>query len=82
MHGFAFKFALTLNGSSELTFAPVARETTVALSSDWPDPGFTGSFLPTDRDIKPTGFSARWQVPHLARSVPQAWSLSDESSRA
>jgi inner membrane protein len=79
MHGFAFKFALTLNGSSELTFPPVARETTVALSSDWPDPGFTGSFLPTDRDIKPTGFSARWQVPHLARSVPQAWSLSDET---
>ena len=79
MHGFAFKFALTLNGSSELTFAPVARATTVGLTSDWPDPGFTGSFLPTDRDIKPTGFSARWQVPHLARSVPQAWTLSDET---
>ncbi len=79
MHGFTFKFALTLNGSSELTFAPVARETTVALSSDWPSPSFTGAFLPTDRALSKTTFSARWQVPHLARSVPQAWSLSDQT---
>jgi hypothetical protein len=56
----------------------VARETTVALSSDWPDPGFIGAFLPTDRDINPANFSARWQVPHLARSVPQAWSLENQ----
>jgi inner membrane protein len=79
LNGFAFKFALTLNGSSELTFAPVARETTVSISSDWPDPSFAGAFLPSDRSIEKTGFSARWQVPHLARSVPQAWSLSDQS---
>ncbi len=74
MNAFDFKFALTLNGSSELTFAPIARETTVSLSSDWPDPSFTGAFLPTDRTIEPTRFSAHWLVPHLARSIAQAWS--------
>ena len=78
MGGFNYKFGLTLNGSSELTFAPVARETTVGLSSDWPDPSFIGAFLPTDRVINPAVFSARWQVPHLARSVPQAWNLGDQ----
>jgi inner membrane protein len=78
MPGFTFKFALTFNGSSELTFAPVARETTVGLSSDWPDPSFTGAFLPTDRVLNPAVFSARWQVPHLARSVPQAWNLANQ----
>jgi inner membrane protein len=78
LKGFAFRFALTLNGSSELSFAPSARETTVGLSSDWPDPSFSGAFLPSDRVINPAAFSARWQVPHLARSVPQAWSLSDQ----
>ncbi len=78
MKGFTFKFGLTLNGSSELSFAPVARETVVALSSKWPAPSFTGAFLPTDRDLQPTAFSARWQVPHLARSVPQAWRLTDQ----
>ena len=78
LKGFTFKFDLTLNGSSELTFAPVAQETTVGLSSDWSDPSFTGAFLPTDRVLDPAAFSARWMVPHLARSVPQAWSLADQ----
>ena len=78
MRAFTFKFGLTLNGSAQLAFAPVARETTVGLSSDWPDPSFIGAFLPTDRVLNPAMFSARWQVPHLARSVPQAWSLEDQ----
>jgi len=79
LNGFTFQFGLTLNGSSELTFAPVARETVVDLSADWPDPSFTGAFLPTDRVLNPADFSARWQVPHLARSIPQAWTYSDQS---
>jgi inner membrane protein len=78
LNAFAFSFQLSLNGSYQLTFAPVAQETTVRLASDWSDPSFTGSFLPTDRSIDTTGFSAHWQVPHLARSVPQAWSLADQ----
>ncbi len=74
---FDFNFALTLNGSSELKFAPLAQETSVQLKSDWKDPSFTGGFLPTERQIDADGFSAEWQVPHLARSVPQSWSLAD-----
>jgi len=78
LKGFDFKFALTLNGSSELTFAPVAQQTTVALTSDWRDPSFMGAFLPNDRVLNPASFAARWQIPHLARSVPQSWSLGDQ----
>lgn len=76
--GFSFKFSLTLNGSSELTFAPVARETSVDITSDWSAPSFWGAFLPNDRDIKADSFTARWEIPHLARSVPQSWSLADQ----
>lgn len=77
LRAFDFRFTLKLNGSSQLSFAPVARETTVELSSDWPHPSFAGAFLPVERSIRPDGFSARWQIPHLARSVPQAWALDD-----
>jgi inner membrane protein len=77
--GFAFKARLDLSGSQSLHFAPVARETKVTLTSDWPHPGFSGAFLPTDRSIKPDGFSASWTVPHLARSVPQSWSMPESS---
>ena len=77
--GLGFKLEFNLNGSAELLFAPAARDTTVELISDWPHPSFTGAFLPAERRIGPDGFSARWQVPHLARSLPQSWSAADAS---
>jgi len=76
--GFNYRFSLVMNGSAQLSFAPVAQQTTVGLSSDWPDPSFTGAFLPTDRVLNPAAISARWEVPHLARSVPQAWTLGSD----
>jgi inner membrane protein len=74
---FAFTVDLALNGSVSLTIAPVARETRMSLSSDWPHPSFSGAFLPDERQVTAAGFTAAWKVPHLARSVPDAWSLTD-----
>jgi inner membrane protein len=74
---FAFTVDLAFNGSVSLTIAPVARETRVSLSSNWPHPSFSGAFLPDDRQVTTAGFTAAWKVPHLARSVPDAWSLTD-----
>jgi inner membrane protein len=39
---FAFTVDLAFNGSVSLLLAPVARETRVALTSDWPHPSFFG----------------------------------------
>jgi len=74
---FDFNFKLAFSGSYGLSFAPVGRETTVALTSDWPNPSFSGAFLPAERKISKDGFTATWKVPHLARSVPQAWASSE-----
>ncbi|WP_295557172.1 cell envelope integrity protein CreD [uncultured Hyphomicrobium sp.] len=74
---FRFHADLHFSGSGALAFAPTARETKVALTSDWPHPSFTGAFLPIEREVKADGFSAKWRVPHLARSVPNGWMLSD-----
>jgi inner membrane protein len=74
---FTFTVDLAFNGSVSLTIAPVARETRVSLSSNWPHPSFSGAFLPDDRQVTTAGFTAAWKVPHLARSVPDAWSLTD-----
>jgi inner membrane protein len=74
---FAFTVDLVFNGSVSLNVAPVARETRVSLASDWPHPSFVGAFLPDDRQVTASGFTASWKVPHLARSVPEAWTLSD-----
>jgi inner membrane protein len=70
---FSFETELVFNGSSSLTVAPIGRTSQLALQSDWPHPSFTGAFLPDTREISSEGFTASWRVPHLARSIPQAW---------
>ena len=67
----AMQLTMGLNGADRMTFAPAGRETTVRMISDWPHPSFDGTFLPKDREITPDGFSATWEVPHLARDIPQ-----------
>ena len=40
-----------LNGSQALQFLPLGKQTSVELKSAWPDPKFTGSFLPKSREV-------------------------------
>ncbi|MCB1331350.1 MAG: cell envelope integrity protein CreD [Maritimibacter sp.] len=63
--------SLGLNGAERLMIAPVGRTSQVEIAGDWPDPAFTGAFLPDDRSVGPDGYEARWTIPHLARAVPQ-----------
>jgi inner membrane protein len=70
---FRFETELVFNGSSNLTVAPIGRTSQLSLQSDWPHPSFTGAFLPETREVSAEGFTANWRVPHLARSIPQAW---------
>lgn len=78
LKAFTFQTKLAFTGSGQLSFAPAARETRVDMTSDWPSPSFSGAFLPADRSVTNTGFTAGWRIPHLARSVPQAWVLNDQ----
>lgn len=64
--------ALQLSGTDHLALLPLGGETSVALSSDWPHPGFTGEHLPTRREIRRDGFSADWQVSRLASRAQSA----------
>ena len=73
MEDIPFEIALTLNGSRSLRFAPVGANNDVQISSAWPDPSFQGAFLPSQRDVRPDGFTARWQVSYYGRSYPQQW---------
>jgi inner membrane protein len=74
---FTFDVALDFNGSVGLSVAPVANETQMSLQSNWATPSFGDAFLPTDRTIGGAGFRARWDIPHLARSVPESWRLQE-----
>ena len=73
MPAFTFSTDLSFAGSQALRFSPAGRDTKISVSSDWPHPSFVGAFLPKTRQISDQGFRAEWQVPHLARSIPQSW---------
>ncbi len=67
-----FSSNFSINGSGKLLFTPVGKETTVKLSSNWPDPSFTGGQLP-DHRITDSDFVATWKNLAHTRSFPQAW---------
>ncbi|WP_209011854.1 cell envelope integrity protein CreD [Roseibium aggregatum] len=69
--GFSFDIPLQFNGSTAIYLAPAGQTTKVAITSDWPHPGFTGAFLPETRDITDGGFTAEWVIPYLARGLPK-----------
>lgn len=62
--GVRFRFAFRGNGS--LTLAPQAGDTRWQVRSRWPHPNFGGGFLPTERSVNDTGFTATWRVGNLA----------------
>ncbi|NRA49180.1 MAG: cell envelope integrity protein CreD [Phaeodactylibacter sp.] len=66
-----FAFELDLNGSTDLHFTPFGKTTTVQLSSQWAAPSFEGAFLPDERMVSDSGFTAHWQVLQLNRNYPQ-----------
>ena len=70
---FRFNIRLDLNGTGTFLVYPTGKNTEVALKSTWSDPGFTGSFLPYEREISEDGFSAKWKITHLNRNFPQQW---------
>jgi inner membrane protein len=70
-----FEIDLQLDGSSELSFIPLGKNTGVEISSSWANPSFDGAFLPVPArtETGDDGFSASWQVNYLNRSYPQHW---------
>lgn len=63
---------LELVGTADLAFVPAARSVQWTLVSDWPHPSFGGRFLPVSREVRDSGFEARWAVSALASGAAQA----------
>lgn len=72
-HGVPFEIDLVLRGSGLLHLAPLARQTTVEVRSNWPHPSFGGQGLPTRSAISAQGFSASWSMSDLGLGTPSAW---------
>ena len=68
-----FSLQLKINGSEQLRFIPVGRETNVAMTSNWASPSFDGNYLPDTKtkEISKNGFKANWKVLQINREFEQ-----------
>ncbi len=69
----AFDLSFDLAGTQSLQFLPLARAMQVHSRGNWRDPGFTAGFLPIERHVDATGFTAHWQVLNFNRSYGDRW---------
>ena len=67
-----FAFDLRLQGTEQLQVVPVGKISQVSLASNWPHPSFIGNFLPAQRDVTDSGFTANWQTTFFSTNLEQA----------
>ncbi len=68
-----FDIEFSLSGTKSLYFTPIGKQTKAALTSSWKDPKFSGKFLPLNREVNDSGFSAEYEITNLNRTFPQQW---------
>lgn len=51
---------LSLKGSEQLHFLPLAGNSQFEIKSNWPSPSFDGNYLPGTREVSKNGFLAKW----------------------
>ena len=73
----SFSAEINLRGSSSIEFVPLGKMTKVKMRSDWKNPSFVGSYLPTSREVTEKGFSSNWKINHFNREYPQIWTNRD-----
>lgn len=59
-------YSYGMRGNGRLTLVPRGGETNFTVTSSWPHPNFAGDFLPDERSIDDTGFTAKYSIGNLA----------------
>lgn len=68
----AFSMKMNINGSKQIRFVPVGKETDVHITSNWKTANFIGEYLPLNSDkINENGFDAKWKVLDINRPFSQ-----------
>ena len=66
---FSVSSNLHFSGAQRMVILAYGKSTHVTEQGDWPSPGFDGGFLPVNRTVSRSGFTAEWSVPFIARGV-------------
>lgn len=63
-----FEISYKIRGLNDLFIGVDGNSNKFSVKGDWKDPSFVGNFLPTEKNITNTSFSAVWSVPKIAAS--------------
>jgi len=66
---FSVSSTLRFSGAQRIAILAFGKSTHLSAQGDWPNPGFDGAFLPIEHNITKDGFTAKWEVPFIARGV-------------
>ncbi|MCX7342850.1 MAG: cell envelope integrity protein CreD, partial [Proteobacteria bacterium] len=75
-------FSINIKGSESLSFLPIAKENKIELSSNWPDPSFTGQFLPNTKNVTKQGFDAQWAISSYATSLNESFYVEELNTKS
>ncbi len=70
---FQARISASFNGSEWLQFLPLANQSEITTTANWPSPSFTGRRLPAEREISESGFASTWNSTSIGRNVPAIW---------
>ena len=74
---FTFEYNLDLKGSQGLSFLHLGKTTQVEATGTWNSPSFDGRYLPDERKMDSSGFTASWRMLYYNRPFPQQWINND-----
>lgn len=69
----SFDLTISYDGSKQLGIVPIGKLTETKMVSNWATPSFGGNFLPEQRTINNSGFTANWKISHLNRPFVQQY---------
>lgn len=75
--GFSLTGSLAVQGGNSLCIMPLAVDNSFNVRSSWTTPSFSGGWLPQNRSIDESGFSADWRISGLSTEFPRSWKAQD-----
>jgi len=67
-----FSLNISINGSKQIRFIPIGKETNVTIKSNWKTANFIGEYLPQNANkIHKNGFAANWKILDINRPFSQ-----------
>ncbi|MBR4374241.1 MAG: cell envelope integrity protein CreD [Treponema sp.] len=64
---------IDFQGGKEIRIRPIAGDNTFKMVSEWKSPSFNGGWLPKERNVTDSGFSALWEIAGLSTAYPKSW---------